>query len=114
MAPKKQEPLDTMDAHLVQIFNKYAEQEPGRFLNKTEFKCAFIFVFGVKPSKDDILMCKEYIKQTTHYQGAAETVPFELGQDGFVHIMKAFSEVIEVPSGGPLQQFLHKKAAFPK
>jgi hypothetical protein len=29
---------------------------------KLEFKCAFIYIFGLKPSKEDIKLVKEFIK----------------------------------------------------
>ena len=81
------------------------------YLTKTEFKCAYIYVFGIKPSKDDILVCKHFIKETTKYPGDVQSVPFELSKESFITLMKAFSEVIDIPSGGPLASFLHKKTA---
>ena len=52
--------MESSDKHLEQIFNKFA-QENENALNKQEFKCAFIFYFGLKPSKEDIMITKEFI-----------------------------------------------------
>lgn len=54
--------MESSDKHLEQIFNKFA-QENENILNKQEFKCAFIFYFGLKPSKEDIMITKEFINQ---------------------------------------------------
>ena len=56
--PKKIElsPEEKVDRDLANLFNKYATSGP--LMNKQEFKCAFIFQFGSKPSKDDIRVVK--------------------------------------------------------
>ena len=45
---------------LYKVFNKYDAHEKG-FLNKTEFKCAFIFITGLKPSKSDMQVIKQFV-----------------------------------------------------
>ena len=60
----------------------------------------------MKPSKEDVQMCKDFIRQTSNSE--EESPPFQISKAGFIQIIKAFVEHIDVPSGGPLQQFLHK------
>jgi hypothetical protein len=43
--------------NLNNVFDKYDSGRKG-FLTKTEFKCAFIFITGLKPSKDDMQVVK--------------------------------------------------------
>lgn len=38
---------------LQNVFNKYDHEHKG-YLTKLEFKCAFIFLTGMKPTKNDI------------------------------------------------------------
>ena len=45
-----------------QAFAKYDTERKG-FLNKTEFKCAFIFLTGMKPSKSDMDVVLEFMGQ---------------------------------------------------
>ena len=45
-----------------QAFAKYDQTGKG-FLTKTEFKCAFIFLTGMKPSKRDMDVVKDFIEQ---------------------------------------------------
>lgn len=44
------------------IYNKYCTQE---CMTKQDFKCAFIFYFGMKPSKEDIMIAKEFVREST-------------------------------------------------
>ena len=41
-------------------FAKYDSQGKG-FLDKTEFKCAFIFLTGMKPSKKDMVLVNQFM-----------------------------------------------------
>ena len=43
-------------------FHKYSDG----LMTKQEFKLAFIYLFGVKPSKDDLAVVVEYLSQTSH------------------------------------------------
>ena len=43
-----------------QAFVKYDPDGKG-FLTKTEFKCAFIFLTGMKPSKSDMDLVYQYM-----------------------------------------------------
>ena len=47
-------------ASLEQAFAKYDGHGKG-FLDKTEFKCAFIFLTGFKPSRQDMDAVKEFV-----------------------------------------------------
>ena len=44
------------------VFAKYDTSQKG-YLTKTEFKCAFIFVTGLKPSKQDMQVVRQFIQQ---------------------------------------------------
>jgi Ca2+-binding EF-hand superfamily protein len=48
---------------LTKTFSKYDSQQKG-YLTKTEFKCAFIFATGLKPSKQDMQLVKEFLQAT--------------------------------------------------
>ena len=41
-------------------FTKYDQSGKG-FLTKTEFKCAFIFLMGMKPSRRDMDVVHDYL-----------------------------------------------------
>ena len=43
-------------ANINHAFNKYRQDK--NFLDKTEFKCAFIYLTGFKPTKEDIQVAK--------------------------------------------------------
>ena len=54
MAEKPTDPSQHLDAAFSKIFLKFASSQDGeRVLDKLQFKCAFVFAFGVKPSKQD-------------------------------------------------------------
>ena len=57
-------------------------------MNKTQFKCAFIYIFGIKPSKDDIALVKDFLS----HQGEFD---FILSEENFINLIRAFSEHIE-------------------
>ena len=48
-----------------QAFSKYDSEAKG-YLTKTEFKCAFIFLIGMKPSKKDMDLVKQFIGANSH------------------------------------------------
>ena len=45
-----------------QTFSKFCHD--GNEMSKQEFKLAFLYTFGVKPSKDDLEVVKTYLLQT--------------------------------------------------
>ena len=45
---------------LQNAFKKYDSQNKG-YLYKTEFKCAFIFLIGMRPNKDDMQVIKQFM-----------------------------------------------------
>ncbi len=47
-----------------QSFFKY-DADRKHYLTKLEFKCAFIYLTGMKPSKQDMQVIKEYVRSTT-------------------------------------------------
>lgn len=42
------------------VFTKYDQGKKG-FLTKLELKCAFIFMSGMKPTKDDMGVIKQFV-----------------------------------------------------
>ena len=47
-----------MNSKIEAAFRKY---EQGGLLNKLQFKCAFIYLTGMSPSKQDMQLVKTYI-----------------------------------------------------
>ncbi len=50
----------TPNVNLERAFIKYDSESKG-YLNKLEFKCAFIFLTGMQPSKQDMQVIKNYV-----------------------------------------------------
>ena len=50
-----------LQQHFDTVFDKYSQ---GPQMSKQEFKCAFIYHFGMKPSKEDIQVGREFIRQS--------------------------------------------------
>ena len=50
--------------NIQQAFFKY-DADHKQYLTKLEFKCSFIYLTGMKPSKQDMQVIKEYVKSTT-------------------------------------------------
>ena len=50
-------------ANLVRAYRKYDADQKG-YLTKLEFKCAFIFLTGLQPSKQDMQVIKQYMEST--------------------------------------------------
>ena len=49
--------------NLERAFRKYDADQKG-YLTKLEFKCAFIFLTGLQPSKQDMQVVKQYMEST--------------------------------------------------
>jgi Ca2+-binding EF-hand superfamily protein len=50
-------------ANLERAFRKYDADQKG-YLTKLEFKCAFIFLTGLQPSKQDMQVIRQYMEST--------------------------------------------------
>lgn len=50
--------------NIQRAFHKY-DVDRKNYLTKLEFKCAFIYLTGMKPSKQDMQVIKEYVRSCT-------------------------------------------------
>ena len=71
-----------------QAFAKYDSDMKG-YLTKTEFKCAFIFLIGMKPSKKDMDLVKQFIWNNSHGQIIANE-EFAIGMNQFNQLMEVY------------------------
>ena len=79
----------SFDTFLADVYEKFAGKTAGGLMNKTDFKCAFIYLFGVKPSKQDIQLTKDFLSASALSDGES---PFIMDTDSFISIMRAFAE----------------------
>ena len=49
------------------------------YLTKTEFKCAFIFLIGMKPSSKDMELIKSFVTSSSHGQILGHEDEFAIG-----------------------------------
>ena len=63
------------------------------YLTKTEFKCAFIFLIGMKPSKKDMDLVKQFIWKNSHGQIIANE-EFAIGMNQFNQLMEVYLESV--------------------
>jgi len=81
---------NNLQQHFDTVFDKYSQ---GPQMSKQEFKCAFIYHFGMKPSKEDIQVGREFIRQSNQ----SNQEDFLLTKNQFGQLMTAFAEVIKTP-----------------
>jgi hypothetical protein len=82
-------------------FRKYSST--ANTLSKLEFKCAFIFLTGFKPSKQDIKAVADYISSTQVRQSMSHTEAlFQVEFAEFEKIMGLYMEQIRNTQGSAL------------
>ena len=69
-------------------FAKYDRAGKG-FLDKTEFKCAFIFLMGMKPSRKDLDLVNEFIGRPT------TSAAFQIGINQFRNLMQTYLQQLQ-------------------
>ena len=83
-------------ANLERAFRKYDADQKG-YLNKLEFKCAFIFLTGLQPSKQDMVVIRQYMESTKtegeRMQGMGSA--FLMGWGEFQRVMDIYMRQID-------------------
>lgn len=69
-------------------FAKYDKAGKG-FLDKTEFKCAFIFLMGMKPSRKDMDLVNEFVGRP------ATSAAFQIGLHQFRSLMQTYLQQLQ-------------------
>ena len=81
--------------HLLEnAFCKYDPDMKG-YLTKTEFKCAFIFLIGMKPSSKDMELIKNFVGTFSHGQILGEENEFAIGLNQFSQLMETYVDSAE-------------------
>ena len=60
------------------------------YLTKTEFKCAFIFLIGMKPSSKDMELIKQFVGSSSHGQLIGQENEFAIGLNQFCQLMGTY------------------------
>ena len=81
--------------NIQRAFCKY-DADRKNYLTKLEFKCAFIYLTGMKPSKQDMQVIKEYVRSCSSKQADdSEQAEFRVESQEFDKIMALYIKQIE-------------------
>ena len=86
-------------AKVERAFRKYDADQKG-YLTKLEFKCAFIYLTGLQPSKQDMQVIKQYLEATQTEAERAMHGDFVMGLSEFQRVMDIYMKQID---GGNVQ-----------
>ena len=90
-----------MNTHttIQKAFYKY-DADRKQYLTKLEFKCAFIYLTGMKPSKQDMQVIREYVTSCSQSQQDNDGGIFRVESQEFDKVMGLYINQIESDQTG--------------
>ena len=68
-------------------------------MDKQNFKCSFIYHFGVKPNKEDMAVAKEFVEMVN-----PQLPEFALSRQQYIQLMSAFCEQMPKKESDEIQE----------